>query len=165
MAGFLPTILAPLDALRSIGGILGLRAFTVKVRVRSWTGDRPGLGSYADQDTVLQNQAPPGVTPSLYPVLARYVTTREVIASGGLWRDRDIRVGPMTPAYAAAIGMLAGGYGESNLDPAVALPAREVFWNVAGPDMPAGGVWCSKVQELSTALHYIVVLRTDGKQP
>jgi hypothetical protein len=111
-----PTILPALDAIRSIGGILGLRPFTVTVRRRVWTGFTPGApgSTKTDTDTVLVNQAPDG---TLQPVLVRQVTRKEIFASGGQLTSRDWKVGPMTPVYAASLGLLAGGIDDTTLDP------------------------------------------------
>lgn len=160
---FVPAVLPALDIVRSVGGILGLRVYTVTVRQRVWSGERPGLGGYSDTDTVLTNQGPGG---TLYNVRLRYVSSRDVIASGGKFRDRDMRVGPMTASYAASIGLNAGGWTEATVDatPYNSLP-QEIFWNVVGPDTPAAGIWCEKIEERANSMHYEVVLRNGGAVP
>lgn len=52
---FRDAILAPLDRVRAIGARLGLRVYTVKIRTRTWSGTRQGLGSNTDVDTPALN--------------------------------------------------------------------------------------------------------------
>lgn len=164
MATLASTILPALDAIRGIGGILGLRPFTVTLRVRQWSGASLGKGTKVDVDTVLTNiTAVPGGAP--VNIKARFLTTREVSASGGLYRDRDVRIGRMTPAFAAAYNLPAGGYGDSTLDPQFSGTPTEIFWKVAGPGMAPGGSWCSRIAEEASALHYSIIVRADGKTP
>ena len=158
---FVPTFLPAADALRAIGGFFGLRPFVVTIRTRVWTGGKPGAGTFIDQNTKLTNQAADGSKQNVY---VRQLTNQEVIASGGLYRARDLRIGPMTPAFAQTI-LLAAGYVDNDVDPATSASATEVFWNVTGPGMPSGGAWMDKVQEDASALHYFVVLRSTGRQP
>lgn len=153
MAGFIPSILQPLDSLRSIAGVLGLRPYTVTCRVRVWSGERPGLGSRTDIDTVLYNT----INGVKYPVRVRTRTQRDVIASGGRFSDHDFLVGPMTPQY------VGGGYTIGQLDPAPTNSATEIVWFMSGPDLPPNAAF-SKVGTEGTALHYTVILRQSGKK-
>ncbi len=175
MATFVPTVLPALDALRGIGGLLGLRVFTVKVRKRVWSGVpagyRPGAPGVpgmtkVDTDTVLTNQAADG---SLQPVRVRQVTRREVMSSGGQLADRDLRVGPMTPTFAASF-LPAGGVTDATVNPAPTGSATELIWILSANDgqthgLPASGVVCELRAQESTALHVVVFLRATGRQP
>ena len=158
------SILPALDAIRGIGGILGLRVFTVKIRVRQWSGTSLGKGTKTDTDTVLTNITATSAG-TLENIKARFLTTKEISASGGLYRDRDIRIGRMTPTFAASFGLIAGGVGDSLLDPVFSSTPTEIFWNVSGPGMAPGGSWCSRIAEEASALHYSVIVRADGKTP
>ena len=153
MAGFIPTILRPLDSLRGIAGVLGLRPYTVTVRVRVWSGERPGLGSRLDVDTVLYNVLG-GVQ---YPVRVRTRSQRDVIASGGQFSDHQFLVGPMTPQY------VGGGYLVGQLDPAPTNSATEVVWFMSGPDLPPNSAF-TKIGTEGTALHFTVILQQSGKK-
>ena len=159
MAGFIPTILQPLDALRSIAGVLGLRPYTVKVRVRVWSGERPGLGSRTDIDTTLYNT----INGVQYPVRVRTRSQRDVIESGGQFSDHDFLIGPMTPQYIAPQTGLPGGYLIGQLDPAPTNSATELVWFMSGPDLPANAAF-SKIGTEGTALHFTVILRQSGKR-
>jgi hypothetical protein len=160
MGALVPPVLVALDACRAIRGVLGLNPFTVTVRVRTWTGARPGLGTKTDKTTTLTVGVPP-LGPQ--PCTVREVTNQEIITSGGLYRARDLKIGPLTPSYMAGI-LPAGGWGDGTVDAPVQGSAAEVFWNVAGPGMPAGGAWCKKIRESVTALHYEVFVRATGEQ-
>ena len=173
MGALVPPVLLALDASRSIRGILGLNPYTVKIRVRVWTGNRPGLfgTTYTDTDTPVTVGIPP-LGPQNPTV--RFVSNREIVASGGLYRDRDLRIGPLTPSYVSTLigaccaGYAAagtGGFVDTTLDPLVVNGfAVEVFWNVAGPSMPVGGAWAKRVQEIETAMHFEIVVRATGEQ-
>ena len=90
-----------------------------------------------------------------YPCLVRQLKRSEVFASGGLYSDQDLKVGPLTPAY---VNPVTGGYTDVAIEPAAA-PASEVFWLVSGPQVPATGGVFVQIGEEATALHYYVILR------
>lgn len=98
------------------------------------------------------------------PVLVRQLKRSEVIASGGLYTDRDVRVGRMTPPYPAGAFNSAGGFDDTTIDPlAINSAAAEVVWILNGPGYPASGAVCDKISEEFTALHASVVLRATGR--
>lgn len=163
-------LLAPLDAIRAIGGIFGLRVFTVVVRRRTWTGVKPGVGQHTDVDTALTNQGADG---NLYPVRVRQLTRQEVFASGGQYAARDLKVGPITPTFLAEILLPAAGFDDTEMDP---MPtggpqggATQLIWIVASPQgthgIPPGGIICEKKGEEATSLHTYVILRSTGRPP
>jgi len=156
-----PITLPAWDTLRTVGGRLGLRVFTVTQRVRRWTGERPGIGTHVDMDTVLVNTGADGIT---VPVRARQLSRHDIVASGGHYQAGDWRIGPMTPSYLAGLFNPAGGYVDSELDPEV-LPvpvATEILWLLSGPAQPS--TVCDKVGEEFTALHAYLILRATGRQ-
>ena len=154
---FTSDLLADLDEVRSVAGDLGLRPFEVRVRVRRWDGERPGVGGYTDApDVLLTNLGADGFT---RPVRVKQRSRAAVIASGGQFTDREYIVGPMTSPFPG------GGYDEATLDPAATNAPTEVFWNIRGPGLPPDGAWCDQVSEEATALHRTVTLRANGKQP
>jgi hypothetical protein len=157
-----PAILPALDTCRTIEGRLGMRVYTVTVRQRIWTGERPGIGASADFDTPLVNVGSDGFT---CPVHVRELSRNDIIASGGLYISGDLRVGPMTPAYQALFTKLAAGYtDQSALDPK-ALPATavEMIWFMTGPSLAAASV-LKKLSEEATSMHYYVVVRLTGER-
>lgn len=159
---FRDQILSPLDAIRGIGGRLGLRRFTVTVRTRVWTGAIPGDGTSTDTDVVLTNQ---DATGTMQPVMVRQLKRSEVITSGGLYADRDIRVGPMTPDYAAQFFQQStGGYADGDLDPVPTASATQLFYMVSGPGWPQPQGLAEKVGMESTDLHLYLILRSTGRQ-
>ena len=165
MTTYRDVILGPLDIVRGVGGLLGLRVYTVSVLVRTWDGPRPGVGFSSDVTTQLTNALPGG---GRTPVHVKQVSRRDVIASGGVYADRDVRVGPLTPPYPAGIGFPTGGFDDATADPAIPVSQKpvEIFWNVVGPGWPVGtGGWAEKVGEEFTALHLNVILRATGRSP
>lgn len=152
--------LGDLDEIRSIGGELGLRNYVVSVRIRTWSSGRQGLGIPTSITTQMVNAGG-------QPIMVRQVSRTEAIASGGLYTNRDLRVGPITPAYAAQFGLLAGGFVDSTIDPAQSVSPFpvDVQWIVTGTAIPTTGVVYDKIGEESTALHYYLILRATGRAP
>lgn len=95
-----------------------IRTITVRIRTRTWTGERVGQGVTQDADLVL-----PGY------VNVRQVSAKEVASSGGRLREGAVRIGPITPTY-SAFGA-TGGFTPAQLRPA-ATERQEVFWVLAG---------------------------------
>lgn len=156
-----PAILNALDTSRAIGGLLGKRILLPMVRRRVWTGERPGIGTFTDTDIFITNT---GALPTT-AVSVQMVSQKDIVASGGLYRDRDMRVGPITPPFAATSLVGAGGFDDTTVDPAPTTQAVELFWNVSGQGMPTGGEWCMKIGEEVTWMHYTVILRAGASNP
>jgi hypothetical protein len=149
---------------RSVGGILGLRVFTVTVTRRSW-GQRPGIGQSVDQTEGLYNQAPDG---TLYPCLVEQMSRSEVIASGGKYLDQDLKVGPVTPTYKASIFGKGGGADDRTLNQAPnANNYTEIIWVVRSTNgtfgVPLGGAVFDMVGEQADWNNYYVILRSTGR--
>jgi hypothetical protein len=159
---FRDKILSPLDAIRGIGGRLGLRRFTVTVRQRAWTGGIPGQGTSSDTTTVLQNI---DATGTAQPVIVRQVSRSEAIASGGLYTERDVRVGPMTPTYAATFFQPSGGgYTDGQVNPGPVSGATQLQYLVAGPGWPSPHGLAELIGLEATDLHTYAILRSTGRQ-
>lgn len=161
-------ILAPLDAIRAIGGMLHVRPFRVTVRRRVWSGARPGIPgtTKVDTDVVLTNLGADG---QIYNVRVRQLTRAEALASGGQFTSRDLKVGPVTPKFAASAFGPAGGFDDANIDPAPTGQAVEIIWIVASTrgtfGIPSGGAIFEKKGEEATYAHYHVYLRQTGRNP
>lgn len=155
-----PSILPALDTIRSIRGRLGLDPFTVTLRVRTWTGGGPGLGTSSDVDTPLVHTAADGTT---WPVQVTQVRRQDTAASGSRYANIDFKVGPITPQYLNSLGIPIGGSPDSVIDPPVATSAQEIFWILSGQGIAANSVF-KKISEEATALHYYLVLRSTGEQ-
>jgi hypothetical protein len=103
------------DRLRAKTGPNGfdIRPTALTVVTRRWTSGTVGvdpedLGTPGFTDSRLE-------LPAVYKV--RQVTTREIASSGGRYETGSVRVGPITPSYAAASGA-QGGVSEAQLKPA-----------------------------------------------
>lgn len=147
------SLLPVLEGLRGlIPDQLGLRPYSVTVRVRTWTGSRPGMGTYADVDTVLTNAG--------HNVKVTPVTTKDVVASAGRYVAGDFRIGPLTPAHAS------GGIPLSLIDPPRSATAREVFFLLEGPGLPEEGAFCKRVDANTYGLFRSeIVVRRTGERP
>lgn len=150
-------LLPALDIVRGIPGQLGLRLFTVTVYIRRWSGERPGVGTVTEQSFELR------VSKGGQPVKVRTLTTREVVASGGLYRDLDIEVGPLTPPYPGSdADESAIDIFDPDLDTNTAV---EMYFKVTGPRTTDLG-WYKKIeQRTDRPLRYMLVLRKTGEVP
>lgn len=147
--------------LRPIGGLLGLRPWQVFVRVTTWSGERPGTGTKAVTQTQLTVGKPP------QPVKVVEVSERDVVASGGLYRASDLRVGPITPTYTSPSGD-GGGYVYSVIDPAAAATGAEIEWvlkSTVGGRSTNGDLYEKVAEEAARrgGLDFYVVLRSTGQ--
>lgn len=146
---FRTTLLATVERIRGVvPGALDLRPHTVTVRVRTWTGARAGIGTRVDADTPIRNF---GFNPKVSEV-----SSRDVVASGGVYQQGDFRVGPITPEY------VGGGTALTTLDPATTGTAREVLFKIEGPGFPTAGAWFKRVEDstIRNFTHSVVLRRT-----
>lgn len=147
------SLLPVLERLRgTIPVQLGLRPYSVTVRVRTWTGQRPGMGTHSDVDTVLGNAG--------QNVKVTLISSRDIVASGGRYTAGDFRVGPLTPSHAT------GGTPLSVFDPPRSATAREIFFIVTGPGLPDEGAVCKRVDANPYGLFRSeIVVRRTGERP
>lgn len=145
---FRDDILDVIEDRRSLPGELDIRQFRVFVVVRLWTGDRPGVGDSDDTETEL--------LVSGYPPKVKPVTSKDAIASGGLYTAADLRVGPMTPPNTN--GGIAPGVHNPVTDP----NPQEILFRVEGPGLPDGGAWFKRVgdETYGNFSHYLVLRQT-----
>lgn len=154
MSALSEALKASLDKVRAIPGILGLRPYTVYIRVRIWSGERPGLGTKTDTDTDL-------TVNDGYAPRVRQLTEKDVVASGGLYSDQDFEI-LLTPAFVSSCGI--GGYLVSAFDPSTSSNPTEVFFNIKGPGLPATGGWYKKIsQDVSSALTNTFIIRKTAE--
>ena len=145
------SFLSDIDAIRGIADELGTTPYTVSVRVVTYSGTRVGDGTRTVTDSPVKVAGG-----SRNPMVA-LVTSKDVVASGGLYTATDLKVGPLTPAYAG------GGMATGTLDPVQGTVPTEVYYVVTGPDIPAGGVLYKRVGgEMASATQYFVILRSLG---
>jgi hypothetical protein len=150
-------LLPVFGTVRSIPGSLGLNPFTLEVVVRTWTGGRPGVGTVTETATTILER---GQNPDV-----EQVSTREIIASAGLYRDQDLRVGPLTPPWTDPVDSSTGGTALTTLDPAPPAGAS-MFYRLHGPGLPSGGALYKKVElHVTDPTGYLLVLRKTGEGP
>lgn len=150
-------LLDVIDAVRGIPGALDLRPYKVTVRVRTWTGTRPGIGADTDVDKAIWVDA------GSHKPRVRQLTQREIIASGGAYQDQDLRIGPITPPYT---GGAANNTATSIFDPSPGGTPAEIFFKLEGPGMAAGGSWFKRISgDVTRPLHYEFVVRRTGEVP
>lgn len=149
------SILYPLDVIRGIPSLLGIRLYSVSVRVTRWAeGNRIGTGAKSVTDTPLL------INGSKNPRV-RQLTTDETVSQGNAFEDQLFEIGPMTPPFTTPS---AGGINATTVNPATnALDPQEVHYIVTGPGLPANGVICSKVRDsLEKPFRYMLVVKRIG---
>ena len=150
-------LLPLIDSIRGIPGDLGLRRHVVTIRVRTWSGERVGLGTRLDTETVLS------VGAGAYNPKVTRVSQKDIVASGGLYQSNDVKVGPLTPEY------LGGGAAVAVLDPETTpmLP-KEILFRIEGDGYPDGGAWFEKISTEAGAstnsTKRFLVLRQTGRR-
>ncbi len=147
------------DGIRGgVPGRMGLRTVAVGIVSRTWDAVLPGEGSPTVTTYRVLND---GYNPKV-----EEVSSRDVMASGGLYQAGDFRIGPITPFY------VTGGTEPSDLDPVVPPSAfndtsREVFVVLkTAPEEGAQLIWCRRVATDNDAANFrrILVARRTADQ-
>jgi hypothetical protein len=134
--------------------VYGLRQYSVTVRVSTWS---PGLLPGSQGATKAPVDTPLLCYGNGRPKVEQ-VSQSTIIASGGLYQDQDLRIGPLTPAYS-----IASGIAPAVFDPA-ATSNVEVLFKIVGPGLPAAGAWYKKVGQEVTGnnFRYSIIVRATG---
>lgn len=94
----------------------GIRTTTVTIRTRTHVGGRVGKEGGTNDSDLLLVPSPP----------TRDASQREIRGSGGMYEAGDVRVGPITPAFAG------GGYTEAQLAPTSPGNGVEILYVLSG---------------------------------
>ena len=131
-----------------------LRQFDVIMRVTTYEGEQIGEGNSTFEDV-------PVVIKGLYRPKVKNLTTQDIINSGNVFSDLDIRVGPFTPPFTYADGT-EGGNKISDFDPTYDTDKNlEIRYRVTGPGLENGG-WFKKLKlEADGNFGYYLILRKD----
>lgn len=160
--------LAMLDALRGLRGILGYAPISVTVRVITSTGGAPGQGgapTVVDTPLLVATATGEQAFPPQNPKVVQ-VKERDALASGGIYSNQAMKVGPLTPAFAAWVAGPAGGVAASTLNPPPAITGStsEIFFKLAGAGFQLP-VWFKRVaDEVEHATRYFLILERSGVQ-
>lgn len=147
MSTLVQDILPIIDLGGAIIHDLGFCPFTVTMRVVSWPGTRPGLGTATFVDTALTLDG------THRPEVVE-LSSRDILASGGKYAEGDYRVGPFTPAYPG------GGRDPSYFDPPTTGSPQEIFYKLVGAGVSG---WFKKVdQKTDDVFGYTLVIRAAG---
>lgn len=147
MTTFRDDLLDVVEDVREIPGDLGLRLFSVEVFKRIYSGERVGVGTAYDVTKVL-------LVASFKPKVVQ-VTSRDIIASGGLYQEQDLRVGPLTPTKINV----------PDFDPPTGSQPLELLFRITGPGYEAGA-WFKKINMLTTRpFRYEFVVRATAERP
>lgn len=119
-------LLPVINQLRQLPSFFGLRRYTATIRTRTWSGTYLGEGNPTDADVVLTP------TPRVRPI-----TTQEIAASGGTYRQGDWLVTSVTPAFTG------GGYAPSALNLRPSGSNQDVTFILTGDE---GTIECQIVE-------------------
>jgi len=156
--GLLPVV----DGVRGLPGLLGLRIYTVQVCYETWSGTdasgRSGVGigtkTLSALMTLRVDQG--GAAPHV-----RQVSQKDIIASGNLYQDQDLKVGPMTPPYT---GSTKDDDQILIFDPA-STPPESLHFFVTGPGY-ASGAWFKKIgDKVDGPISWFIFLRKNPVTP
>lgn len=157
-SGLLPVI----DGVRGLPGLLGLRLYTVQVVYETWSGTDSsgrsgvGIGAKTLSTPVTLRVDQGGAAPHV-----RQVSQKDIIASGNLYQDQDLKVGPITPPY---FGSAKDDDQISIFDP-VSAPPESIHFFVTGPGY-ANGAWFKKVADkVDGPLTWFIFLRKNPVTP
>lgn len=99
------------------------RLTDVSLRISSWSGGAPGLG------TEIVNTTPLTLDAAGHRVKVSLISSHDILSSGGKYQDGDYRVGPFTPPYPG------GGRSPSYLETPADGTARDVHVILNGPGL------------------------------
>lgn len=150
------SLLPVIDVIRGIlDAPLGMRQCQVSVVTNTWTGGAyPGAPGSTKTQVVtplkVDGQSP-GVT---------LVSQKDIIASGGLYQEMDLRVGPLTPKFTG------GGIDPTTLDNQSGGQNTEIFFLVSGPGIGSGSGYYKKVGQtlIPGNFRYEIVIRKTAQQ-
>lgn len=130
-----------------------LRRYDVAIVLRRWPlGALPGAHGVSPTETV----TPITVGSSNRPKVVQ-LTQAEIVASGGLYQDQDVKIGPLTPQYNG------GGSAISSFEPPATGGIAEVFIKLVGPGTADGGDLYKKIgQSTEQNFGFSIVARRVG---
>lgn len=160
-------LLSMVNEMRQLPTLFGIRLYTVTVRVTSFTGgifNVPGEGTKTVVETPIYLDG--------YTTLPKVtvLSTRDIIASGGLYTDGDYKIDFITPFYtdvtACPYGTIdVGGIAINLFDPTPIDDTVEIVYILTGPEFPTGALF-KKIQTYAyKPFTYSIVVRKIGVQP
>jgi hypothetical protein len=142
-------LLPIVEDLRGIGGELGFRLFEVHVRVRKFSGPRPGISGSADSETTTQVFVN-GENPKV-----REVSSRDRVAGSEAKLSGEWEIGPLTPEYVVDSVIAPTNDGRSAI----------VHYILKGPGLPPTGLVCQKISDQrDRPLRIMIRVRSTGQE-
>lgn len=169
-------VLGALNAGRQVLTNLGIRTVRVSVTVRTWQGARVGSpGGYTDraiyQGIVTAHasgavEASPTVGTEIVPrPKCRFVSTREVANSAGLYHEGDLKVTYIQPFWADPVTGTQHGYTMADIAPDESVDGVEVIYRVTS-DTGAINSDYSRIGTVTEHFgHYELLLRSRTTTP
>lgn len=134
---FRTKLLARVDKVRRIPQKqFDMRQHEIFLVRRLWSGGVVGEGNSVKFTTQL-------FVGGSYNIRVREVTSKDVVASGGLLTESSLKVGPFTPSFPG------GGLDNPQFDPPMNNKPQEVFFYITGLGMGPEGRWFKRVNDHS----------------
>lgn len=157
--------LAITNKLRALPTAFGLRLYTVTMRVTTYTPgifDVPGEGTPTVIDTPLYLDGY-GTLP-----FVEKLTTKDIVASGGVYTDGDYRVGAMTPVFVKDEcdgSMTVAGVPITWFEQPEGTVPTQITYLITGPEFPNGALFKKIETWTSDVFTYSFIVRKIGNQP
>lgn len=131
----------------------GLRRFDLMLYIREWpAGTIPGAHGVSPRESATAITVGDGRRPKVVQLSAR-----EIAASGGLYQDRDLRVGPFTPPFDG------GGADPDWFRPPVSGDRKEYYVMVSNADTgEENELYKILSVDQSASLRWMMVIRKTG---
>lgn len=143
--------------LRQLPTKFDIRLYHVFIRVTTWpsanSDDVPGKGTAIVTETELvldTNGTRPKVT---------VLTTKDIVASGGLYKDGDYLINFITPHY-TVFG--AGGVEIDLFEPDQNTVPTEILFSITGPEFPLGALFKKIETQTYRPFHFSLIVRKVG---
>lgn len=154
-------LLAMVNELRKLPTEFDIRLYNIIVRVTTYTGTQvfgvPGEGTKTVVETPLYLDGY-GTRPKVSKM-----STRDIIASGGLYTDADYKVEFITPQYNSPDGY--SGVAINIFEPDEQTNTTQIDYVMTGPEFPQGALFKKIKTYTDNPFNYHIVLRKTGVQP
>lgn len=159
-------LLPMVNELRQLPTEFGIRLYTVTMRVSTWNKvntvfDVPGEGTETITDYPLVLDGYGGTT---LPKVTK-ISTKDIIASGGLYTDGDYKIDFITPQHIVEDcmgGFAAGGVPIIGFELDEKSVATQITYVLTGPEFPMGALFKKIETWTSNPFRYTFVVRKIG---
>lgn len=146
------SLLPVIQKFRNLSVEFGVRQYQVWVRTVTWSGSRVGQGTSTTVDTYLGRPK------------FRRVSSKDVVAGTGM-SEQAFEIGPFTPHHSQPSSTPdTVAVNPEDLAPPQDGTAKEIYFVVKGPGMPASGALFKRVTDsVEKPFRYTVTIERTGR--